>query len=222
MSKEKNKLSLIQKAQKKFKKFKEMDLNYRTILSEALTLIYKIHQSVSDDELENECKKVNLAYNPERKLSLILELCIPKPEKTAAQERYKARLRMYARGLDVFIKVNTDGNVVQKKLKVYGIEFFANPREKDDEYIQKIIHKNDDENDSESTKKVSSEKRHKPLSERTINFFTKNKVDLNSAVIFMIDSDVYCSHDTTLINQLKDYRENSTYEFSSIDSFSNH
>lgn len=67
MSKKKNKLSLIQKAQNKFKKFKSMDLDYRTILSEALALIYKIHKSVSDDELENECKKANLNYNQERK-----------------------------------------------------------------------------------------------------------------------------------------------------------
>ena len=222
MSKKRNKLSLIQKAQNKFKKFKKVDLNYRTILSEALTLIYKIHQSISDDELENECKKVNLAYNPGRKLSLILELCIPKPEKTAALERYKARLRMYARGLDVFIKVNTDETVVQKKLKVYGIEFFANPRDKDDDYIKNILREKDDENDLDSKKKASSEKQHTSLSERTINFFTKNKVNLNSAVIFMIGSNVYCSNDDDLIAMLKEFRRNSEYEFSSIDTFSGH
>lgn len=222
LKKKKKKLNLIQKAKNKFKKFNGIDLDYRTILSEALTLVYKIHKSISDDELEDECKKANLDYNPERKLVLILKLCVPKPDNQNFIERYKARLRTYARGLEVFIRLDIDKDTVKSKLRAYGIEFFANPRDKDDEYIQKIIHENDDENDSESTKKVSSEKRHKPLSERTINFFTKNKVDLNSAVIFMIGNNVYCSNDDDLIAKLKEFKRNSEYEFSNIDVLSTH
>lgn len=108
MSKKKNKLNLIQKAQNKFKKFKGMDLNYRTILSEALALIYEIYQRTSDEkfeeELKNECEKAGLGYDTEHKLKLILELCVPKPDKSAAICRYKARIRTYVRALEVFIE----------------------------------------------------------------------------------------------------------------------
>ena len=221
MSKKKNKLSLIQKAQKKFKKFKGIDLNYRRILSEALTLVYEIHQSISDEDLKKECKKASLDYNPERKLSLILELCVPKPEKPTAIDRYKARLRMYARGLGVFIKVNMKEADVQKKLKVYGIEFFANPRDKDDEYLQGILNKKDDPSETEDNKKVRKVEK-KLLSERTVSFFTRNNVHLNSAIIFMVGNNVYCSNDDALIDKLKEFKRNSEYEFNDIDYLSTH
>ena len=221
MSKKKNKLSLIQKAQNKFKKFKSLDLDYRTILSEALALIYKIHKSVSDDELENECKKANLNYNQERKLLLILELCVPKPDDQDLIERYKARLRTYARGLEVFIRLDVDKDIVKSKLRAYGIEFFANPRDKDDEYIKSVLSKKDNNNEPEGKKKVRKVEK-KLLSERTVSFFTRNNVHLNSAIIFMVGNNVYCSNDDALIDKLKEFKRNSEYEFNDIDFLPTH
>lgn len=220
MSKKIVKLSLIQKAQNKFKKFKSMDLNYRTILSEALALIYEIYQRTSDEkfeeELKKECKKAGLDYDTEHKLKLILELCVPKPDKSAAICRYKARIRTYVRALEVFIEKKMDSSKVEKKLRTYGVEYYANPREKTEDEIDENL--NSDDDIDENNKEISHSKKmtNQPLSERALNFFARNNLKINSFVILTVGNTLVCSDNEELIDKLKEYQKSEQYGFFNI------
>ncbi len=215
----KKEINLISTTKRAFGNLKKIDLNYRGILAIALSLAYKSFFEVDEETLKSECENAGIQFDENRKLQIILEICISKPQKKAPLERYKARLRMYTRALKWFIGKDMEVDQVEKKLKVYGVEYFANPRDKEEQEIEQALKEQDDEDEGEVTGKKHS-RTTKTLSEQTLNFFNRHNVKLTSFVVFAIGNDVYCSNDEGLIEELRKYKKGRNYEFDDINKFS--
>lgn len=109
-----------------------------------------------------------------------------------------------------------DSSKVEKKLRTYGVEYYANPREKTDDEIDENL--NSDDDIDENNKEISHSKKmtNQPLSERALNFFARNNLKINSFVILTVGNTLVCSDNEELIDKLKEYQKSEQYGFFNI------
>lgn len=150
--------------------------------------------------LKEKCEQLGVMYDETDIQHTLLKLVIKNPYEKGSTERKKenARIATYARALNKLAQKEIVINDVLTQLKTYGIDYWANNR------------KENEERTSANLKKAL------PLSKKTLNFFNRHTVLLNSFVVFAIGDAVYCSNDEELIEKLKGFRKNKEYEFDDI------
>lgn len=194
----------------KLNKGKEIIAKADTLLYEVLSDMYQLSAEFSGDEndeahriLQEKCEQVDVTYDETDIQRTLLKLVIKNPYEKGSPERKRenARIATYARALNKLAESKIEIDDVLRQLESYGIDYWANDREKED------------------AKKNSANSKTPPLSKQTLNFFNRHNVQLNSFMIFAIGDEVYCSNDDELIKKLKRYKKDKTYEFDDINIF---
>lgn len=190
---------------------KEIIVKADELLYEVLSDMYQLSAEFSGDEndeahkiLKEKCKQVKVKYDETDIQRTLLKLVISNKHKKGSPECQKenARIATYARALNKMAEKGIEIDDALHQLKRYGIDYWANHREKED----------DEKNSANSKTSL--------LSKQTLNFFNRHNVSLNSFMIFAIGDEVYCSNDDELIAKLKKYKKDEAYEFDDINKFS--
>lgn len=194
----------------KLKNGMRMIIKADELLYEVLADCYVLSAEFSGEEndeahkiLKKKCESCNIQYDGGDIQHTILNLVAGNDNPIGSPERkkQKARIATYARALNKLAQKGIAINDVLTQLKTYGIDYLANNR------------KENEERTSANSKKAL------PLSKKTLNFFNRHNVLLNSFVVFAIGDAVYCSNDEELIEKLKRFRKNKEYEFDDINEF---
>lgn len=194
----------------KLKKGEEIIIKADILLYEVLSDMYQLSMEFSGDEnddahriLKEKCEQEGVTYDEADIQRTLLKLVFKNPYKKGSPERKKenARIATYARALNKLAESEIEMGDVLQQLKSYGIDYWANGREKED------------------GKKNSTNSKKTPLSKQTLNFFNRHNVQLNSFMVFAIGDKVYCSNDDELLQKLKRYKQDKVYEFDDINTF---
>ncbi len=217
---------------KDFETFNGIELTGRKHIQNALLGCYDVYLHYNEKLIEKSCKKEGIKYKIKKPLKMILMLGMNVSDE-CDDKRVKARIRTYVRVLKRFDSLNYDLGTAVKNLSQYGIDYFANPRSKNQNDTEDLDEENDDENQLElpfgddeeeeeeideadddiddddnnnvDAKTSTSESQKQSLGDKTVKFFQSHNIKDKNYVIWVAGNEVYKSIDTTLLKRLDDF-----------------
>lgn len=216
----KEKFTNIQKA---FKSFDKIELKSRKHIQEAILGCYDIYLHYNPKLIKKRCTKAGIKYKVKKPMKMILMLALGVSDK-CDDERVKARIRTYVRVLKRFDSLNYDFYTAEEYLSKYGIDYYANPRSKnqddsddmdenDDDDKQLELPFGDDNEDIEEDEEADddidadvknslSKSQKQSLGDKTVKFFQSNNIKDKNYVIWVNGNNVYKSTDAILLQKL--------------------
>lgn len=220
----------LKEAQEAFKSFGKLELQGRKYMRRAILGCYDIYLHYNDKLIRKQCRRAEIKYIPSKPMKMILMLAMGITDE-CDDERTKARIRTYVRVLKYFDCMHYDLNTAGKNLDQYGIDYFANPRLKeqageeeweDDEKQLSLDYESrekteddetddeieDDESDEEEEDKnvvSSSHTKKLSLSGKVVEFFRENEIKDKAFVIWVTDGEAYICKDFKLFDKLENF-----------------
>lgn len=222
----KEKFNNIHKA---FKSFDKIELKGRKHIQEAILGCYDIYLHYNEKLIKKRCKKAGIKYKVKKPMKMILMLAMGVSDK-CDDERVKARIRTYVRVLKRFNSLNYDFNKAEEYLSKYGIDYYANPRSKNQDDSDDVDGNDDDDDDKQlelplgddtedieedeeeaeetdddidaDVKNSISKSQKLSLADKTVKFFQLNKIKDKNYVIWVNGNNVYKSTDAILLQKL--------------------
>lgn len=224
----KEKFTNIKKA---FKSFNKFELKGRKYIQKAILGCFDVYLHYNEKLIKKRCKKAGIKYEVKKPMKMILMLAMGVSDK-CDDERVKARIRTYVRVLKRFDSLNYDFDTAEEYLSKYGIDYYANPRSKnqddsddmdenDDDDKQLELPFGDDNEDIEEdeedaeeadddidydidadVKNSLSKSQKQSLGDKTVKFFQSNKIKDKNYVIWVNGNNVYKSTDSILLQKL--------------------
>ncbi len=227
-----NKDEIVEKlniAKKDFASFGKFELKGRKHIRQAIIGCYDVCLHYNEKVIKKRCKKANIKYSASKPMKMVLMLAM-NVSSDCDDEHIKARIRTYVRVLKHFDELQYDVKRANEELKKFGIDYFANPRSKEQseeeeeennenqlefDFSNETSEENDDldeddddesDDDTEENHKASSSNSAKPyLSTKIVNFLKNNKIEDESYVIWVTEGEAFKSTDVALIKKLDDF-----------------
>lgn len=140
----------LQNVQSAFKSFDKIELKGRKHIQEAILGCYDIYLHYNEKLIRKRCKKAGIKYKVKKPMKMILMLAMGVFD-DCDDERIKARIRTYVRVLKRFKELDYEIEEAQAELSKFGIDYFANPRSKNEDDTDNV---NDNEEDDDSDKQL--------------------------------------------------------------------
>ena len=118
----------LKSAQAAFSKFGEFELQGRKHIQKAIVHCYELYLEYEEDFIAEQCKEQKIKFKAKKPAKMVLMLAMQVSDE--CDERTKARIRTYVRVLKRFEELDYDIDEAEENLEEYGIDYFANPREK--------------------------------------------------------------------------------------------
>ncbi len=141
----KEKFKSIKKA---FKTFNSIELTGRKHIQNAILGCYDVYLHYNEKLIEERCEKAGIKYLHKKPMKMILMLGM-KVSDECDDERIKARIRTYVRVLKKIAECGYDVEEAKEELNKFGIDYFANPRSKNQNDTEDLDEEYDDENQLE-------------------------------------------------------------------------
>lgn len=141
----KEKFTNIKKA---FEAFDTIELKGRKYIQEAILGCYDIYLHYNQKLIKKRCTKAGIKYKVKKPMKMILMLAMGVSD-DCDDKRIKARIRTYVRVLKRFDSLDYDFDEAKENLNQYGIDYFANPRSKNEDDTDNVNDNEDEDDDSD-------------------------------------------------------------------------
>lgn len=118
----------MKSAQAAFSKFGKFELQGRKHIQNAIVHCYELYLEYEEDFIAKQCKEQKIKFKAKKTAKMVLMLAMQVSDK--CDERTNARIRTYVRVLKKFEELEYELDEAEENLEKYGIDYFANPREK--------------------------------------------------------------------------------------------
>lgn len=137
----------FKEVRKAFKLFGEIELQGRQSIQQAIIGCYDIYLHYNEKLIRKRCKKAGISYKLKKPMKMILMLAM-RVSDDCGDERIKARIRTYVRVLRRFNRLSYDLDTAEENLGLYGIDYFANLRSKNEDDTNNV-NDNEEEDDDQ-------------------------------------------------------------------------
>lgn len=141
----KEKFTNIKKA---FEAFDTIELKGRKHIQEAIIGCYDIYLHYNPKLIKKSCTNADIKYKVKKPMKMILMLAMGVSD-DCDDERIKARIRTYVRVLKRFDSLSYDLDTAEENLNQCGIDYFANPRSKNEDDTDNASDNDDDDSDKQ-------------------------------------------------------------------------